>query len=900
MRKNYAIVGAFAACLALVSCAKQFEEGMEIPAENGIRVSLAVSDEDWDATKSVYTPGQGIKITKNEKIALFYDDGTKLNGDSRGQSYCFTATPLGDGTYSFTAPEAALDKTWYSVVPYSLWQTRNKLNGAQYLMLNLPSTQYPGQNTFDPQTDFLVGKPFTIEGTGAKTATINAFKRITAPFKLELTGLAPTDKVYAVTFALSQSAKSEANGTLIGYEYYNIGANPDNFTFYAMQTTGTRQNGVSAIYDEGLVAEGGNWPVWLNVWPTEIKASCSATVTVFTADSCYIRTAPIPAGFLVSDKINKFSFNVKGAGYSSSAAISQGFFHLGSLASSKTETTLNLTATDGVARDWKIKGQKWTASVDDGGSGLPDALAFPSHVSDNDCYFDIPSVGRKITKIRIYFAPLSHNESRAYDVNLFKGDDYISTITSVTTMPGQGGCAAGGYLDIACPAGYEDMQGMSLKFGICAKNVKAVISRIALFVGDPIVDTNDYYAMFLAGKDIVIGNQTYNINDEGIAYTLLEGEPTYQNFKSAIMGNDVVFIDNSVTIKNNSTSGIVLTRPRPTAIVGRYKKDVGQPHVNMAGKFFQTNGGGMSLLNVKISTTDGDHGLMMSTSAPESPDPIPQSYNIIDCTTNSGEYLLQDRELTGAPVTSYIIDNSICVINTHTVRGCFFMTWAAKDFELSSLYRRMSITNSVFYCPLASSKNPSFRMFVFSNLSSAIVYDGGGNIVSGGAQLNNSNLDFTFSNNTIYNIAPRYVVSGGYMKSCNMSNNVIYGTYSGTSDDHMTMIRCYGVYEGTMYGTDWAHPTPANSSITNNMVEFTAPDASSSKDPDWVPAMQGGDTFTGENRFYTLSGNSYTANVTSSTMFDTINAEKFYFPVKKSVVGDKGATYDTKLWQKWE
>lgn len=898
MRKNYAIIGALAASLALVSCAKQFEEGMEVPVQKGVNVALSVVDEDWDATRSAYTPGQGIKITGNEKIALFYDDGAKLNGDSRGQSYCFTAIPSGSGVYSFTAPEAALDKTWYAVVPYSLWQTRNKLNGPQQLMINLPSTQYPGQNTFDPQTDILVGKPFTIEGTGAKTATINAFKRITAPFKLQLTGLGASDKVYAVTFALSQSAKGEANGTLIGYEYYNIGANPENFTFNAMQTSGTKQNGVSAIYDSGLVAEGGVWPVWFNVWPTEVKTSCNATVTVFTADSCYVRTAAIPAGNFVSDKINTYTFNVKGTGYTSSAAISQGFFSLGSLATSKTETTLNLTATDGVARDWKIKGQKWTASVEDGGSGLPDALAFPSDVSDNDCYIDIPSVGRKITKIRLYFAPLSHSESRDYDLNLFKGDDYISTITSITTMPlGTKGCSAGGYIDIPCPTGYDDMQGMSLKFGICAKNVKAVISRMVLFVGEEEVNPNDYYAMFLAGQDIKIGNQTYNIADDGIAYTLLEGEPTYANFKSAIMNNDVVFIDNGVTIKNNSTSGIVLTRPRCTAIIGRYKKGQGQPTVDMAAKFFEANGGGMSFLNVKVCSADASHGLVMTSNGA---DPIPESFNFIDCTTSTGEYLVRDNELNGAPITSYIIDNSICVINTHTLRGCFFMTDASKGFEYSDYYRKMSITNTVFYCPLEGSNNPSFRMFVMSNLSAAVLYDEGGNIVSGGAQLNHTNLDFTFSNNTIYNIAPRYVVSAGYMKSCNMKDNVIYGSYSGTSDDHMTMIRCYGGYEGTQYGYDWAHPVPSNSAITGNKVEFGPAVSGSTKDPDWVPAMHSADPLTGENRFYTISGNSYTANVTSSTMFDTIDASKFYFPVKASVAGTRGASYDTKLWQSWK
>ena len=111
MKKIFAILSI--ATLCLVSCVKEYEENIPIP-EQGARVSLTVSDEAWVSTRSAYTPGEGVKLTKDEKIALFYDDGTLLVGNN---SYGIVASPQGGGSYSFTAPEAGLDKTWYAIVP---------------------------------------------------------------------------------------------------------------------------------------------------------------------------------------------------------------------------------------------------------------------------------------------------------------------------------------------------------------------------------------------------------------------------------------------------------------------------------------------------------------------------------------------------------------------------------------------------------------------------------------------------------------------------------------------------------------------------------------------------------------------------------------------------------------
>ena len=204
-RQPIAALGLALLFLTAVSCVREFEESTRLP-EQGTRVTLTIFDEPWVSTRSAYTPGEGVHLTKTEQIGLFYDNGSLLVGNG---SYAIKATPQGGGVYSFTAPEGSLDKTWYAIVPYSYWMSRAKINTNQRMMITFPSIQFPGQNTFDPQTDVLVAKPFTIDAAGAKTATIDAFKRLTAPFKLEITGLDAGEKIYAATFAVSKKASSE-------------------------------------------------------------------------------------------------------------------------------------------------------------------------------------------------------------------------------------------------------------------------------------------------------------------------------------------------------------------------------------------------------------------------------------------------------------------------------------------------------------------------------------------------------------------------------------------------------------------------------------------------------------------------------------------------------------------
>ncbi len=490
MKKYLNIALSIALCLAGMSCVQELNEEQIVDLSSGIPVTLSVTDADWESTRSAFTPGEGIKLTKNEEIGLLYDNGSLYVGN--GSSYAIAATPDGTGNYSFTAPDASLDKTWYGIVPFSKELTR-ATPSTKNLLITFPAIQFPGQNTFDPATDFLVSRPFTIEGTGDKTASINAFKRLTAPFKLQITGLKPTDKIFAVTFDLSQTASSADLNTMAGRCSYTAGATPDDVKWSAVALGLTRSNSLSAVYDEGLEKVGDCWPVWFNVRPITISSGKKMTVTVFTADACYTRTVNIKGGTFKTNRINSFTVDIKGSGYTEEPAISQGFFHNGMPEATSNYPTLStlikqLTATDNVARDWEIKAFNWKASKLDGGSMLPDALGFPCRTEDaRKGYIKLPAVaGKTITKVRLYLAPVSLPENKDFPLKVYKyvNDDdpehLVYTVTKVAMLDQGQGYTRGGFIDIAPN---EDMTGMTLKFDaqVNYNAYAALVSRIVLF-----------------------------------------------------------------------------------------------------------------------------------------------------------------------------------------------------------------------------------------------------------------------------------------------------------------------------------------------------------------------------------------------------------------------------------
>ena len=344
-------------------------------------------------------------------------------------------------------------------------------------------------------------------------------------------------------------------------------------------------------------------------------------------------------------------------------------------------------------------------------------------------------------------------------------------------------------------------------------------------------------------------------------------ESDYNGFKAAVRTNDIIFVENDLTINCDNVAGIVLNRPRPTAIVGRYKTGKGQPFIDMLGKFWQIQGGGMALLNVKMASTDNTHGLIFNSGNAGN-----CCFNIIDCTIDCPQMLLYDQAQEQSAVTSFIMDNSIIAIEYISNRAAIFLQNAGKTSSLCPMYRKVSTTNTVFYSKTTGSAAVAFRFYVFSNLAESGLFG------------EHDNLEFTFSNNSLYNFAPRMILSTGNAKSAVMNKNVIFGTFNGT--DAVTCLFKTWAYSQDQYKS-WVYPTAENSSLCDNTVAFTTATP-------WVPQSNG------EDSWFVINGNSAAYEQTSNTLFGTCDASKYYFPVNTAVVTNGGgATYDTKVWQTW-
>lgn len=861
-RQLIAALGLALLFLTAVSCVREFEESTRLP-EQGTRVTLTIFDEPWVSTRSAYTPGEGVHLTKTEQIGLFYDNGSLLVGNG---SYAIKATPQGGGVYSFTAPEGSLDKTWYAIVPYSHNQARARLNTAKQFHIVFPCTQFPGQNTFDPATDFLVGKPFTIDAEGAGTATIDAFKRLTAPFKLEITGLDPGEKIYAVTFAQSTKASGYNASTgvlnvLAGKCLFKVGAEPDDFAFDSVNPSLTRSNDVSAIYDEGLVGEGGVWPVWLNVLPGTIARNTQITVTVFTAKTCYTRKVSIgsEAKTFATDKINKLTFDIKGPGYTSEPAISQGFFHNGMDAATSGKT-VRLTATDGVERDWEIRGFNWTAAAQDGGSVLPSVLGFPKGV---DACLKIPVVeGNQVTKVRLYLAPVSHLENYAFPLEVYHGETLLATVANITMLDLSQGYTPGGIVDIPCPEGVSDMAGLTLKFGACTRNANALVSRMVLFTKEvvppapPVIEGTDHYRDFVDGKDLVIGGLTVNQSTHPrYALVRLSQLASGSDLAGYLGGDyDIVFLDYVLPADAGADRLVIsdanLSPSGGVALVGRYATH--HSELVFQGKSI-TPKGSLALKNVCVRTNTN----ALTTAAMTVSD---SRLDIADCafylTPNEGAAgsLVYDSKST-SPLGSFTLKNSVVVrrndYNHALFRSSAYGAIPYKDFMVEN--------NALVYASDILGKD-----ICTSNLFT----------LSTDSEAKNPTLEFTFRNNSVLG----YKGNGTVLATCDpkaivCEDNVL--------EEKLTLaVYLFNVYYP--YSKLSAQTSSVGGNYCNNSGAFVS-------GVDFV----NGDTL--KARFAVPSPNRFEYGLAPYSLVDTNSG---YLGLIPALAG-KGCSYETKLWRDW-
>lgn len=468
------VVATAIAAAAMTSCQK---ENVSAPVSAGELCTIHIAE---NATRSAYDPATNkITLDHQELMGLYYIVPTKTDtnlyyGNDKNS---IKASPLEPytGQYQFTKPTDATNN-WVGIIPYSkgLIQTNSKYTS---IWCRLAPNQFPDGNSFDPHCDYLVSKPFTVEGG---EGTITEFKRLFTPFRLNITGLAADDKISAVTFKIEDTPTNKTHSLIGTFYFYADSDNYSKFGFNSVEGD-SMSNGVSAIYDTPLAKDAdGKWPVWFIVNPITIPAGTGITVTVTTTDKTYTRTVTTSTeNTITADKMNIMDFSMaEDKRNATSETIMQSFIFdkIG-------KSPLKLTASNGTVLDWEYTGKLSGADND---SGI--VRAFQIGNDSNSFTITIPEVtGKKITKLRIYSHPLLNSKNNTKKGNVATlslcdsdGKELGTTVFSIysPSIDSPSITANGGYVDINLPEKQTSMGGLMLKGSKHAHIISAIVMTV--------------------------------------------------------------------------------------------------------------------------------------------------------------------------------------------------------------------------------------------------------------------------------------------------------------------------------------------------------------------------------------------------------------------------------------
>lgn len=397
-------------CLAITACSKS---GSNIePVQD--QCSLTVRDNFGPWGKSAYEDGKGISLSGKEEIALFHRNGDTFEGISGNTTHAIKATPTSTrGSYYFSRNGYG-NSGWYSVMPYHDDFVRLQDNGSRVL-LRLSPIQFPAKDSFDPRFDFLLGKPFDMEGNSGE---INSFKRLFAPLEVKIQGI-ETEKLVSLSLSFDKSVPYNTTSVADGLAgaFYTRFSEDYGQAQTANLATGSVSNAVTALFPDGVNAQTDGHHVWFMVNLCSFAAGTKVCVTATTASHRYFKEISLPSAISTeAERINKISFD---------------------LASAESSDIDNV---------WYPTPVRMTSGS---------SLTIP------------PIPGKKIKGLRIYSDPQSYGSTNddAYislkntsgnAIASYRFNHYASSASSSSLN------MSGGILDISLPSGYETLAGMTL------------------------------------------------------------------------------------------------------------------------------------------------------------------------------------------------------------------------------------------------------------------------------------------------------------------------------------------------------------------------------------------------------------------------------------------------------
>ena len=369
---------------------------------------------------------------------------------------------------------------------------------------------------------------------------------------------------------------------------------------------------------------------------------------------------------------------------------------------------------------------------------------------------------------------------------------------------------------------------------------------------EAVVTEVDYYQDYLDGKDILIGDLTVNSAAYPDAQLLKPSEIT----SSTLQGGGLIFVDNgdasdlSCTIDGTSLRVGQSATGEITILIGRYAERA-QAEFSMPELRCEKS---VAIKNLSLKINAGVNYNFSTTSASMNPD-----LYLVDCTISMGRYMMYDVN----PNYSFrkmLLDNSIVQYPTLTTQPSIYamQTQTSGDSAKTSFPQEsITFTNNVLYHD--------------APLQAHVI-----NLGSNNAFFQTSGLSVTVSGNTLYNIyQPNILIRAYILSSLNVSRNVGYYDGSANAKNYLT-----GVYDKTNF--------PESSATVSYNYLYTTEVTSTNF---WSVVHTG--SYKGSNND--------TGDAASTVPFLSMNPATGYFPINTSVVTTgAGATYDTKLWMKFE
>lgn len=843
MKTKNLMWGLLIGALSLANCTKDDTDNGFESAENSEKLitrTLTVSDEAWDEVRSSYEPGVGIRLDGTEHLSVYYSvSGTTSEAGSKTLGYkllgVVDGAPTGDGNYTFSHPEVtgAEAYDYFFMMPYLPTSKLNSAGTASYHRIG--PVQMPKAATFDPNFDYIVGKPALDVAAADQNTVVTRFKRLMAPLRLKFTdnaGVLAGQKIRQVTIGFSAATDKAENRCMSGLFYFQYSEEAAECHVSGWEN-GSFSNAATADYPAGLEQDG-TWETWLMVNPVELEA-CDMTIDVVSDKMRITRTVPTNKVFnITKDAINVLSFDISGNGYTAESAYSVDFTEY-------TKVPTTIAASDGYTYDWTLANCTFTVQPE-----LGNALRLKN--TANNGSITLPELPEGASYKAIYLTENTNNTSKKATVVCKQGELEAATGTfgyyeEVSQQ--------GGVLKLDIPAEYA--RGPLTIEHDCTDALW--INRMTVtYEGElhPIKPQQNYSDIYEAGGDIVIGSLVIN-------------KTTFPTAKVVDIAtvNNKTFTDGGLVFLDGEGSYTMTTSPSihtDLILIGNDPEK--QPTIVCKGAstyYFAVRGEDCDYVFKNLNIDGSSNNYLFSNTDNANASGKIKSLTIEDCTMSTNGNVIQDGNSTNSMQNVAVRNCIVRMPATGSGKAVYGWVTGKTDTKATDQLATVTLTDNVIY----ASSPASHYLVMVGGKAANVNYD--------------SNATIVVERNSTYNIYHGNGMVSAY-SAADMQVN-----YNVSEFDDSTLAK-------NSYSSGYSKPNdPKKFTVTNNYA-FT----NSGETQRWKAFWKNTEvtaTVTTKNNSFTLQ----------ESPFVSANTETGYFPVNTSVVTNgAGASYDTKLWNKWE